>query len=73
MPADIVSTNLLYIFIMNQPTKNLEIFLNTEQPTTCPKCGARTDFDYIVKQEKQMEIHNCLNESCSFIFIGEMQ
>jgi len=47
-----------------------EIFISSEQPTTCPKCGARTeillDFSH-TKDETQ--IHKCLDENCSKEFI----
>lgn len=48
--------------------RELEIFLNSDQPTTCPKCGNRTE---IVCDSKTSQHHKCLTEECSFNFILE--
>jgi len=46
-----------------------EYFLMGDQPTTCPKCGARSEI--LSEKEVESEIiqeHECLNESCNFKF-----
>jgi hypothetical protein len=49
--------------------KELEIFLSSDQPTTCPKCGNRTE---IFKEfELFQQQHKCLSEECNFQFIVE--
>ena len=46
----------------------LETFIMSDQPTTCPKCGSRTD-SFDIDKEKQQ--HLCLNDSCNFEFFKE--
>jgi len=48
--------------------ENLEIYIASEQPTTCPKCGARTE---IVRDYQLTQINKCLSIICSFSFILE--
>jgi len=48
--------------------ENLEIFLSSDQPTTCPKCGNRTEIEYEFDVSQQ---HKCFSEDCSFQFILE--
>lgn len=36
----------------------LPVFYGTEQPETCRKCGARTDFDVL---PNGLQVHQCLN------------
>lgn len=48
----------------------LDIFLGTDQPTTCPNCGIRTD---ILKDEINYQHHKCLSEICNFEFILEFE
>lgn len=40
----------------------------TDQPTTCGKCGARTDFCDITAN---VQIHKCLNNECGYVFFTE--
>ena len=48
--------------------EELEIFISSDQPTTCPKCGNRTEITkYFINSEK----HKCLSENCNFQFILE--
>lgn len=49
-----------------------EVYLYTDQPTTCPKCGMRTDIllDLTHTIEKT-QLHKCLSKSCGFEFIVE--
>ena len=48
--------------------ENLEIFLNSDQPTTCPKCGNRSE---IISEFDLSQHHKCLSEKCNFKFILE--
>ena len=48
--------------------EDLEIFLSSDQPTTCPKCGNRTE---IVNESDASQKHKCLSEECEFYFILE--
>ena len=48
---------------------NLPINLFTDQPTTCPKCGIRTQFYEIVLGSNVIQIHNCRRPSCKYEFI----
>lgn len=48
--------------------EDLEIFLSSDQPTTCPKCGNRTE---IVSDFNASQQHRCLSEECNFQFILE--
>jgi len=42
---------------------------DSDQPTTCPSCGARTEFvDHTTWQK-----HTCLNEECDYQFVLEME
>jgi hypothetical protein len=48
-------------------------FLGNNQPTTCPKCGARTDFFTQISpvSNKNIEIHKCVSKMCQFEFVIE--
>jgi hypothetical protein len=49
----------------------LELFGHDDQPTTCPECGARTDFQELpIKNE--VILHECLNEDCKMRFLTEL-
>ncbi len=48
----------------------LELFLISDQPTTCPKCGVRTEMlqgYYTSEIEEQINI--CLAPNCRFVFL----
>ena len=49
----------------------LELFGHGEEPTTCPECGARTDFVELPVL-KEMLYHKCLNVDCKFRFLTEL-
>lgn len=45
---------------------------NDDQPTTCPKCGSRTEIGQeIVTPEYGRQNHTCLNPNCKHEFITE--
>ncbi len=50
--------------------KDLESFLSSDQPTTCPKCGNRTE---IVNETDFSQQHKCLSKECNFQFILEFE
>ena len=41
----------------------------TDEITTCPKCGARTDYEETGGPDGEQR-HKCLNSHCGFEFIG---
>jgi hypothetical protein len=47
-----------------------EVYIFSDQPTTCPKCSARTDIlmDFAHTKD-QTEIHQCLDQNCKYEFI----
>lgn len=45
---------------------DMQIFLLSDQPTTCPCCGQRTDFEELAGGR---QTHTCPN--CKFQFITE--
>lgn len=47
--------------------------LDNDQPTTCPKCGARTTFDEFTDKEGYKQRHTCLNPICACVFVGEFE
>ena len=48
-------------------------FLANNQPTTCPECGARTEFYLQISpvSNENVEIHKCLSNICQFEFVVE--
>jgi hypothetical protein len=49
-----------------------EVLIINDQPTTCPKCGARTDITLDLSHTKnQTQIHKCYNEDCNCQFMVE--
>lgn len=49
-----------------------EVYFFSDQPTTCPQCGIRTEiiFEKIDALEKYQE-HRCPSSVCNFEFIVE--
>ena len=47
----------------------LKFYLLNEQPTTCPICGAKTNWiaDFSHTQNK-MILHKCLDLNCKYLF-----
>lgn len=49
-----------------------EVFIRTDQPTTCPKCGNRTDIILDLSHiMNELQIHQCLSNHCNNIFVEE--
>lgn len=46
----------------------IEIFLISDQPTTCPKCSARTEL-ILNLSSTDLEVNFCLSPVCRFIFL----
>ena len=48
------------------------VYLLSENPATCPKCGTRTDIIFDLSHSTiGTQIHECLAESCKKIFVTE--
>jgi len=45
---------------------DLDVFTMTDQPETCPMCGARTEF---LEMPTRKQVHVCLN--CKEVFVVE--
>jgi len=49
-----------------------EVYIYTDQPTTCPKCGSRTEIVLTLDQTPEhTQYHKCSFESCNYEFIIE--
>jgi hypothetical protein len=48
----------------------LEVYIFSNQPTTCPKCGSRSDIILDLSHtNSKIEIHQCLFQNCNYEFI----
>jgi hypothetical protein len=49
---------------------DVSFYFMTDQPTTCPICGARTDIiaDFSHTLLK-MEVNECLDKDCQYLFL----
>lgn len=61
-----------FLFSKLEKMTNYEIYLISDQPTTCPKCGARTklklDMPY---SPNKTQFHKCLSDRCKYFFAVE--
>ena len=59
--------SVLYLYLMPNTT---DFYLMSDQPTTCPICGARTDWmgDFLHTNLK-MIVHGCFNPKCMHRFL----
>ena len=49
-----------------------EVFLNNDQPMTCPIYESRTDIIFdLGHSRQQVQIHECLSKNCKHIFASE--
>lgn len=49
-----------------------QVYDLSDQPTTCPKCGARAEIFLELKlKTKGIQIHRCLEKYCTFEFSSE--
>lgn len=54
-----------------QTNQSIGFYLISDQPTTCPKCGCRTDFERETnKPQLIVQHHRCLSASCGFEFMA---
>lgn len=49
-------------------------FLMSDQPTTCPKCAARTAFYNAISPVSNdiVQVHICFSPTCTFEFVVEL-
>jgi hypothetical protein len=48
------------------------VFAYSDQPTTCPKCGSRSEIILDLSHTKnQVQVHQCLNAKCQNQFVVE--
>ena len=46
------------------------VFIYSDQPTTCKKCGARTEIILDLSHTfNKTEIHRCYDKACTFEFV----
>ena len=47
-------------------------YIDCEQPATCPRCGARTNFEELEDtcEGQPLQMHICLNRECCYLFVG---
>ncbi|HMR88562.1 MAG TPA: hypothetical protein PKD51_10425 [Saprospiraceae bacterium] len=49
-----------------------QVYDLSDQPTTCPKCGTRTEILMELKlKTKGIQVHRCLGKNCTFEFSSE--
>lgn len=49
-----------------------EVYTFSDQPTTCPYCGARTEILLeLLRSANVYQVHKCLSVNCGFEFIVE--
>lgn len=47
-----------------------EVYIYTDQPATCSKCGSRTEITLdLIGTYEQTQHHLCLSVNCSFGFV----
>jgi len=47
-----------------------EVYIFSDQPTTCPKCSSRTEITLdLYKTPEQFQHHKCLLPTCRFEFL----
>ncbi len=45
-----------------------EVIVYSDQPTTCPKCGLRSEITVDLSHTNDVtQIHKCPNEKCEFV------
>ena len=47
------------------------LFMNNDQPMTCPNCGAHTEIIFDLSHSiDQTQIHECVNKNCKEVFVS---
>ena len=50
--------------------KPKEVYIYSDQPTTCPICGVRSEAILdLLHTEDAVQVHQCLSEKCKFEFV----
>lgn len=51
-------------------TNFIEVFIYSDQPTSCPKCDSRTEIILDLSHTMdETQIHKCLNKKCEYEFV----
>lgn len=64
-----MTTPLVDSIMTNMTLETYEHAHDNDQPTTCPMCGSRTDFDSSIVTKAQH--HICLDNKCKYEFLLE--
>jgi hypothetical protein len=47
-----------------------DVYIFSDQPTTCPKCGVRTEISFdLYETPEHTQHHKCLSKLCGFEFV----
>ena len=49
----------------------MDIYFYSDQPTTCPKCGTRTEIFLEMENIEHIQLHKCPSVQCSYEFLIE--
>ena len=50
------------------------VFMYSDHPTGCPRCGARTEIILDLSHTKEMtQIHECIGTDCRFMFVMQIE
>lgn len=56
---------------VSQTNQSIGFYLISDQPTTCPKCGCRTEFESeTIEPHLMVQQHRCISTSCGFEFMA---
>jgi len=51
-----------------------EVYTFSDQPTTCPKCGSRSEITLdLFFTDEQSQHHKCLSSKCHFEFVMQKE
>ena len=51
-----------------------EVYIYSDQPTTCPVCGVRTEIlSDLSHTTEETQIHKCLSNNCNFEFVLQVE
>jgi hypothetical protein len=61
---------IFYDLAINMSVNYSEVYIVSDQPATCPKCGSRTEITLdLFNTLEQTQHHKCLSSNCSFEFV----
>jgi hypothetical protein len=50
----------------------MDIFIMTDQPVTCPRCGARAEIIHEFKEDDlSAQLCKCADKDCQYLFIEQ--